>query len=192
AADHSGRLLPLMDRFLPKRYAEYSPAERESLRVALDSLYQGLLAASQRAQPGDARRSARGLRNAWMALRLNEVMSVFGPEGSIAAAVLRDSIMAENTRWALQQEGDNGRLFLYAHDAHVMNARFVVPTPPYAGSWKAQGMYLRAWFGTRLVTIGSAMGTLAGKVNGETGWVQADADTPTGPTTFSAQLAKVG
>ena len=190
-ADLRARLVPMMDRFLPARHAEYSSADRERLGAALEGLYQALLTASRHPGTRTALRSGRALRNAWMAVRLNEVMAVFGAKGSSAGAILRDSAMAENTRWALEQEGERGRLVLFAHDAHVMNARFVYPVPPYAGSWKTQGQYLRSWFGTSLVVVGSAASRITGNVSGATGWVEAGGETQAGLATFTAELAKV-
>ena len=53
-----------------------------------------------------------------MAVRLNDLMAGVGkPDGMIRAGVtLRDSTMAENAAWVLQQEGNAGRLLIFAHD----------------------------------------------------------------------------
>ena len=43
AAPLRAELMPMLDRFLPDHYAEYSPEERQRLHTALDELYHGLL-----------------------------------------------------------------------------------------------------------------------------------------------------
>lgn len=69
---------------------------------------------------------------------------------------VRDAAMAENASWALAQEGHDGRLFVFAHNAHIMNA---VQT---GGWWKnlkpqtAMGRHLRAIFGRDLVIVGTS------------------------------------
>jgi erythromycin esterase len=58
---------------------------------------------------------------------------------------IRDAAMAENVRWALEREGSNGRILLFAHNAHIMNATSL------GGIWRvyreapaAMGQHLRA------------------------------------------------
>jgi hypothetical protein len=73
-----------------------------------------------------------------------------------------------------------------------MNEAFVYPKPPYDTPRKMEGQYLRAWFGPKLVIVGSAARRLAGRVNPGTGWIEGPEETQADPTTFTAALAKVG
>lgn len=78
-------------------------------------------------------------------------------EGNLAlwAARLecRETAIAENVKWALDNEGRQGRLLVFAHDAHVINAE-------WAGSQMAKarkkpaamGLYLRRAYGNDLYT----------------------------------------
>jgi erythromycin esterase len=68
---------------------------------------------------------------------------------------VRETAMATNVLWALSEEGPRGRLMVFAHDAHVMNAR------SHGGMWSVyreapvmMGKHLRARLGTRLVIVG--------------------------------------
>src|SRR5262249_30545220 len=69
---------------------------------------------------------------------------------------VREKAMAANTLWALGEEGPRGRLMVFAHDAHVMNARSrggmwsVYREPPFM-----MGEHLRARLGKRLLIIGT-------------------------------------
>jgi erythromycin esterase len=54
----------------------------------------------------------------------------------------RDSSMAENTRWILKEEGDQGRLVLWAHNYHISNDSL------------SQGWHLKKMFGNDYYTIG--------------------------------------
>lgn len=69
---------------------------------------------------------------------------------------VREAAMAANVLWALREEGPRGRLMVFAHDAHVMNARSrggvwgIYREPPVM-----MGAHLRARLGTRLVIIGT-------------------------------------
>lgn len=41
----------------------------------------------------------------------------------VALLTCRDSAMAENVQWALENEGRQGRLLVFAHNGHVMNSK---------------------------------------------------------------------
>ncbi|MEO7208168.1 MAG: erythromycin esterase family protein [Steroidobacteraceae bacterium] len=70
---------------------------------------------------------------------------------------IRDAAMAKNLEWALKREGASGRVVLFAHNAHIMNATSV------GGIWQiyrqapiAMGQHLRSALGDALVTIASS------------------------------------
>jgi erythromycin esterase len=187
------RLVPLMGQFTPYRYVEYSSEERTRLRAGLDSLDRVLIADSGRdVQASSAFYYARARRNVWMALRLNDVLALTAsssPAVVRARTVMRDSLMAENIRWALRTEGDSGRLLVWAHNAHLMNApehtwqldpgtnRYV----PVGAPLRMAGQYLRAALGANEVVIGATSSRTIG-------W---DAS-PSDSGSFDAALATVG
>jgi erythromycin esterase len=77
--------------------------------------------------------------------------------------------MAENVRWVLRTEGDSGRVVVFAHNAHVINApRYGWEMQPGKGlvpvgapEWMA-GHYLRAWFGKNEVVVGATTASIIG------------------------------
>jgi erythromycin esterase len=191
-AELGARLEAMMDRFLPARFGQYSASDRARLRAGLDTLYRALRGAPPDSDPDRQRRRMRGLRNGWMAIRLDELLTRWGRDGTPAGAALRDSTMAENTRWVVEEEGGEGRIVLFAHDGHIKNSPTVYRGPKFSGSWKVQGQYLRTWFGPKLVTIGSVGGMLIGNVNNQTGWLKEGPETPAESGTFAAALKDVG
>jgi len=188
----STRLLPLMDRFVPARYTEYSAADRDLLKTGLDSAYQALFTDSSHAvRVTSPLAYARGLRNAWMAVRINEIMALDAarPAGTEPPSTfVRDSTMAENTRWVVDQQSPGGRIVVFAHDFHVMNT-----DPVYGGRHLIPlGHYLRARYDSSLVVLASAAGTIVGGTGGIGGWIGDSGEARAGPTTFAGALARAG
>lgn len=77
--------------------------------------------------------------------------------GDYRADAARDAAMAENARWALDRGGADGRMLLFAHNGHVMNARtrggiWTV----YSRSPAAMGLHLRRNLGRDLLIIGAS------------------------------------
>lgn len=77
--------------------------------------------------------------------------------GDYRADAARDAAMAENARWALDQVGADGRILLFAHNGHVMNAR------TRGGIWSvysrrpaAMGLHLRRKLGRDLLILGTS------------------------------------
>src|SRR5262249_11779731 len=86
AASLRSNLGPLMDRFIPDRYPEYSAEERDELRDALNDLYQLVLDDTSGMAGARSRLlHVRGLRNAWAAQRLNEIMAISEQDGLAGA-----------------------------------------------------------------------------------------------------------
>ena len=108
------------------------------------------------------------LRNLEAARQLAECLPVTPlPSGTKAAwsvaATCRDAAMAENVRWALENEGRNGRLLLFAHAGHVINTlwegrsnREVPIKPP------TMGFNLRKVYGDDIYLIAMCTATTAG------------------------------
>jgi erythromycin esterase len=173
AADVKSDLDPLMNRFTPYGYAEYSVEERTRLRAGLRKLAHVLAVDSSRYVGASSPSSyAWAARNAWMALRLDELLAMgvsTSPPIERARTVFRDSLMAEDIRWILRTEGDGGRVVVFAHNAHLMNvpqhAFEVQPGKgivPVGAPVRMCGQYLRAWFGAKEVVVGSDAASIVG------------------------------
>ena len=72
----------------------------------------------------------------------------------------RDQAMAENVRWIVRNEGSRGRVLVFAHNGHIMNAK------QDGGFWAEMqekpfmmGSYLRHAFGKRLLIIATSSAT---------------------------------
>ena len=73
---------------------------------------------------------------------------------------VRDAAMADNVMWVRQEEGSEGRILVFAHNAHVMNAE------SRGGIWsvfrqapRMMGQHLRSALGNSLVIIGTSAAT---------------------------------
>jgi len=192
AARFRPRLEPLLDRWIPTRFAELSAADRDLIRAELDSMSHALEADSGRYIRATSHLAyARALRNVWMAIRMHEIMTVdltAPPNSYRGGAIFRDSTMAENTQWVLRQSGPGAHIIVFAHNGHVLNTR-----PVYGGDTLTPlGHYLRGHFGPDLVVLGATTGTVIGGTGGIGGWLGDSGESRANPATFSATLAKVG
>jgi erythromycin esterase len=158
-------LAPLIARFTLTGYPKYSAAERDQLRQGLRALETTLSGDSiSYAQSSSPAEYSRALRTAWNAQRLRESLELRTIDSSghapssgsriLAAIRLRDSVMFENARWVVAQQGDSGRVVVFAHNGHAMNVPMVFPAMGPATTM--MGQRLRAWLGTRLAIIGTS------------------------------------
>ncbi len=60
--------------------------------------------------------------------------------------IVRDLGQAENIKWILDQEGDEAKMIVWAHNCHIANA-------PFHGD-DMQGVHLRKWYGNELKIFG--------------------------------------
>ena len=155
---------PYIEKFTHEGYVALSPNERAKLDAAVDDLIsilesdrQNIVAASSAADYAWAHR------NALVARQIAQMFRAWPAEtpgdaptpGLYKAVEARDASMADNVQWILDQEGPSGRVLVFAHNAHVMNAPVrggmwdVYPTPP-----RAMGQYLRAAFGADMLIVG--------------------------------------
>ncbi|WP_235364788.1 erythromycin esterase family protein [Sphingomonas sp. ERG5] len=154
---------PFLDRFTHSGYVALPPAERVRQRAAIEGLigYFGrnrtaLVAASMRSDYDWARR------NALVARQLEQVFQVSPPPEPgdqlspdfYKADAARDAAMAENVRWVVEREGAAGRVLVFAHDGHIMNA------PTRGGIWTVyaqapatMGQHLRTALGRDLLIM---------------------------------------
>jgi erythromycin esterase len=72
----------------------------------------------------------------------------------------RDYAMAKNVQWALENEGRQGRLLVFAHDAHVMNWKEDGPRWAKVRERPSMmGLYLRRVYGKDLYIIATSFAT---------------------------------
>ena len=82
-----------------------------------------------------------------------------------AAHACRDAAMADNVQWALENEGPNGRLLVFAHNGHVLNHQWPGSRrSPFKEKASMMGVHLRRVYGNDLYIISissvSTSGTL--------------------------------
>ncbi len=158
-------LEPFLARFNSSGYPALAPAERNSLTAAiadLVSLFErrriDFLALTSESDYQKA------YRNAVVARQLD---ASFRAEANSAGndkqkdfrdlAMVRDAGMADNVRWVLEREGPQGRVFLFAHNAHVMKSPVLKEAWPEflpRGGRTSMGQYLRSTLGEVWVVIG--------------------------------------
>lgn len=160
------RVQPLADRFTVPAYAAMTARDRAQLRSAIGELIgfydqnrAALIKASSQIDYDWARQNAiaaRQLETLFAVSRLPSESPDLSP-GDYRADAARDAAMAANVRWAIDREGDAGRILLFAHNGHVMNAR------TRGGIWSvydrapaAMGEHLRRVLGKTLVIIATS------------------------------------
>jgi erythromycin esterase len=83
-----------------------------------------------------------------------------GPSPWVATFECRDAAMAKNAQWALEQEGRQGRLLIFAHNAHVMNWKEEGPRWAEAPNRPSMmGLHLRQVYGKDLYIIAMSTAT---------------------------------
>lgn len=106
----------------------------------------------------------------------------------------RDTLMANNLRWLIQEGFPGRKIIVWAHNAHVMNAYFAadwrsVHLEPQPGGMKPSGMFLAEWLKEDAYTI--ALTTY----EGQGGWVTADRVSPIAPAvegSLESRLHRLG
>lgn len=147
------RLGPLLRKLTSSQYGGLMREEQDMLTLALGdlvSLYQ------RRHVQWIARSSAleyyRGLRNALNARNLDADFRASGWWiGRHGDRDQRDASSAASLRWVLDREGPRGRVFVFAHNAHVREAA----QSQSGTTFTSMGEHLDAALGEDLITIGS-------------------------------------
>ncbi|CUS45516.1 MAG: erythromycin esterase family protein [Pseudomonadota bacterium] len=154
---------PFLDHFTLSGYAALPAASRTRFRSALAALVRffdrertRLIAVSGEEDFAWAKR------NAILAGQVEAMFRVSRPAssddtllpGDYKSDGVRDSAMADNVRWVLEREGASGRVMLFAHNGHIVNA------PLRGGIWSiyahspvAMGQHLRGFLHDRLRII---------------------------------------
>lgn len=157
---------PFLDHFSVPAYLGLDGQDRKRLRRALaemlrffDTNRAALIAASSPADYAWARQDIVAARQLQTLFDVSRALSADGalkPDDHRADAA-RDAAMAENARWALDRAGTGGRMLLFAHNGHIMNARTrggiwsVYSRPP-----AAMGVHLRRTLGRDLLIVGAS------------------------------------
>lgn len=156
----------LLNDFTDVRYRSLSRTQQDDFRAAIEELVRFF----ERNQASLIRDSSQAEyqwthRNLIVAGQLERAFRIWPPDepgkilpaGLYKVANIRDATMAEDVWWALQREGRAGRLLVFAHNAHIMNASV------RGGIWdvflrspKTMGQHLRAMFGKNLLIIGAS------------------------------------
>jgi len=157
-------LLPLAGRaagsnwqLAQRRYDSLPPAARDSLTREAEALVTRLDAAQDRYP---ARSSAD--QYAWAA-RLAEVVRQMVASlrlGFYHPSNPRDVALAANLRWVLEREGSEGRVLVWAHNAHVQRVPIEGPASPVPRPVETMGRVLQRWLGRAYVAIGFTYGAL--------------------------------
>nr|MDP9177114.1 erythromycin esterase family protein [Gemmatimonadota bacterium] len=158
------RLEPFLGRFTSPEYAHLSIVERNAGTATLADLTsllkrrrQDCLAVTSEAEYD------RALSNAVVARQVDAMFRAT-PDPALKQldlrdmAMARDAAMAANLRSVLDHEGPNGRILLYAHNAHVMKVpmRRVAHPEAFRKSPTPMGQYLHSTLGNQLVVLGFA------------------------------------
>ena len=169
APDASQSLLadiaPVLQRVSATGYAHLAVSRDAALDGALESLH-GFLRdhAALLRRGGKESEYDWALRGVIVAGQLRDILRL-GDEPKTGGAMpaseyrkvnVRDAAMADNVLWVRTQEGKKGRILVFAHDAHVMNAS------TRGGIWsvfseapRMMGQHLRAALGGNLIIIGT-------------------------------------
>jgi erythromycin esterase len=157
---------PYLERFSSAGYPTLASAERDRVSSAIDRII--ALLESRRAMfvaSTSAEDYEWALRNARAARQLDAFFRVAPPptaDGSIPPTLaqamnVRDSAMAGNLEWVLEREGTEGRVMLFAHDAHVMSGTVTGPLwKSFAKPVRQMGVHLRKRLGQQLFTIATS------------------------------------
>ncbi|MGE9312781.1 erythromycin esterase family protein [Niabella sp. CJ426] len=139
-------------------------------QLALTAILENIVALLERQRIDFIGRSSReqyewAYRNTIAALQRDRMMRVMPPDqpGKIPpeawkAMNARDAAMADNINWMLNTAANGGKVFIFAHNAHVKNA------PTTGGVWDAfarpptsAGQYLKSILGSNYFVIGSSI-----------------------------------
>jgi erythromycin esterase len=177
------RLGPIGDRFgigspqsANRRWRALSDADRADLAAASKEL--GALAERSAARWTRALGPDRGARLTRLAVLLAQT-AAFLASDPYGPANARDTALAANARWVLDRSGPNGKVVVWAHNAHVAKVPIDVPGMTQ-GDVVSMGQRLARSLGDGYRTIGTAFDRRAADSAGAE------------PTTVDGVLASVG
>jgi erythromycin esterase len=159
-----------------RRFDSLGAAAQTDLRAGLDDLARHLVR-RRRAYLG--RSSERDYRFAARLVEVARQTVAFMSDDPYSPTNARDTAMAANVRWVLEQEGARGRVVVWAHNAHVQRVPIDLPGVTTAPA-TSMGQRLSQALGAGYRALGTAMGRAPGD--------SADAD----PATIDGILTRVG
>ena len=167
------QLAPLLPDFSDQDYSKLTAQQIRTLTRVLESISATLRASrAELIAASGAEAYEWAVHDITMAQQLQSLFSVAAPRAGQSSSMqpddyklvnVRDAAMAENVRWVLRRKGPEGRVLLFAHNAHVMN------TSSRGGIWnvfakppRMMGQHLRASLGGKLATVGILVGATGG------------------------------
>jgi erythromycin esterase len=146
------RLRPLMSHFASGAYDSLSVDQQNALTTAIDDLISLFERRSLRWPAATSYEAFnRAYRSAIVAKQLNANFRAASAESNPQAQ--RESAMAENLMWVLQQEGPRGRVLLYEANWHISKG------PMESDRWGSSlGEYLHSLLGSDYFAIGTSFG----------------------------------
>lgn len=75
----------------------------------------------------------------------------------------RDAMSARNLKWALEQEGAQGRIFVFAANTHVTTSERGCANAKQDSRWTSMGTHAKQWFGAEMVAIAAEGGNKSAK-----------------------------
>lgn len=73
----------------------------------------------------------------------------------------RDAMSASNLKWALEQEGAQGRILVFAANAHVSTSDQACVNEDEVSRWTSMGAHAKQWLGDEMISI-AAVGGFSG------------------------------
>jgi erythromycin esterase len=70
----------------------------------------------------------------------------------------RDAMSASNLKWALEQEGAQGRILVFAANAHVSTSDQGCTNKDEASRWTSMGAHAKQWLGDEMIAIAAVGG----------------------------------
>lgn len=148
------RIDPLIPSFASGPYDSLSAEQQNALSTSIEDLA-GLFERRSAVWPSATSREAfdRAYRSAIVARQLNQNFRSAAAESNPQAQ--RESAMANNLMWALQREGDQGRILLYEASWHISKG------PMESDRWGSSlGEHLQASLGADYFAIATSFGEL--------------------------------
>jgi len=122
-------------QYIPEEYDSSSLKEVRHVMMAFDKNKDKYIAASSTSEWTLSRQHVRQVE-----------LYIEANEGSQDYGKVRDYGQAENIKWILDQEGENGKVLVWAHNSHVSNSS--------RRGFKWMGGVLKEWYGDQLRIFG--------------------------------------
>ncbi|MGA1810295.1 erythromycin esterase family protein [Sphingobium sp. WW5] len=152
----SASLEPLLKKLTTAGYAAFDQSEKDRQTLAIADLVR--LFERRRIEWSDATSAKafeRAFRNARNAQNLDADLRASGWWGSRGSdRNQHDASSAESVQWILDQEGADGRIFLFAHNLHIRKC----PQSAGGNRFSSLGQHLDAMLGGDLIVLGTAYG----------------------------------